>query len=247
VITEESPTDEPKKASRAGAKSPVESQWSRWTTHAGEEREDLALLWGPTRVGGTIAEENFSFSPVVASTRRSDPRIAPARATVGTNRSQACPFHVTRACPATSLFAPGLGELGLQLAARALPRIVRPRPADLVCDRPDVSLAVFLEDAPIGVSSPPATTVGPSALQPGGDAAPTGEWRIHEFRWYRRGLGWLPFPPDQLATSHRGRGNHARAVSSVGSEWRASLGAGGGKRYRASDRRDGGANRQSWY
>jgi len=121
-------------------------------------------------VGGTILDENFRVSPVLSSTRRSDTQIAPARATVGTNRSRASPFRVTRACPAASLFAPGLGERGLQLAARAAPRIVRARPADLVCDRLAVSLAVFLEDAPIGVPSSPATAVGSSVLQPGGDA-----------------------------------------------------------------------------
>jgi len=131
----------------------------------GEAWEDLALLRGPTTVGGTILDENFRVFPVLSSTRRSDTRSAPARATVGTKRFRACPFRVTRACPAASLFAPGLGERGLQLAARAAPRIVRARPADLVCNRPAVSLAVFLEDAPIGVPSSPATAAGSSVLQ----------------------------------------------------------------------------------
>jgi len=139
-------------------------------------------------VGGTILDENFRVSPVLSSTRRSDTRSAPARATVGTNRPRACPFRVTRACPAASLFAPGLGELGLQLAARSAPRIVRARPADLVCDRPAVSLAVFLEDAPIGAFSSSPATAGSSVLQRvlqrGRDAAPTGGWRIQKFWWH---------------------------------------------------------------
>jgi len=60
-------------------------------------------------VGGTILDENFRVSPVLSSTRRSDTRSAPARATVGTNRSRACPFDVTRTCPAATLFAQSLG------------------------------------------------------------------------------------------------------------------------------------------
>jgi len=139
-------------------------------------------------VGGTILDENFRVSLVLSSTLRSDTRSAPERATVGTKRFRASPFDVPRAHPAASLFAPGLGELGIQLAARAAPRIVRARPADPVCDRPAVSLAVFLEDAPIGVPSSPATTAGSSVLQRdlqrGGDAAPTGGWRIQKFWWH---------------------------------------------------------------
>jgi len=45
---------------------------------------------------------------------------------------------------------------------------------------------LILEDAPIGVPSSPATTAGSSVLQPGRDAAPTGGWRVQEFRGYLR-------------------------------------------------------------
>jgi len=54
-------------------------------------------------VGGTILEENFRVSPVLSSTRRSDTRSAPARPLVWTKRPRACPFRVTRTCPAASL------------------------------------------------------------------------------------------------------------------------------------------------
>jgi len=103
---------EPDRRADAGlesrATSPVDN-CPRWTTHARRGAGGPRSSRGPTTVGGTILDENFRVFPVLSSTRRSDTRSAPARATVGTNRSQACPFRVTRTCPAATLFAPGLG------------------------------------------------------------------------------------------------------------------------------------------
>jgi len=122
----------------------------------GEEEEDLALLRGPTTAVGRFwmrTSASLPFSPRPAGrTRKSHPRGRRSGPTdLGRLRSGSrgrVPPHPSRPEPR--------GEGGLQLAGRAVPRIVRARPADPVCDRPSVSLAVFLEDAPIGVSSSPA-------------------------------------------------------------------------------------------
>jgi len=126
----------------------------------GEEEEDLALFGDRREWVGRFwmrTSASLPFSPRPAGRTRGAHR--PGRRSGPSDLGRLRSGSRGRVPPRPSRPEPR-GEGGLQLAARAAPRIVWARPADLVCDRPSVSLAVFLEDAPIGVPSPLATTAG---------------------------------------------------------------------------------------